>query len=158
MLEHFVTVADGSTEVAYTKLKALMAPFVLRRKKVDALHQMLPPKTSKVVRLPFDAVSQNIYDGILSTFADSKKMDQKTYSNVYTQLRKAANNALLLRTRWNDVDSVNKLVKWTMANDYWGSNKSLTEDLVRSQVSRRGRNTPSRTTNIQQHAGHRRAA
>ena len=34
------------------------------------------------VRLPFDAVSQNIYDGILSTFADSKKMDQKKQTEV----------------------------------------------------------------------------
>ena len=134
MLEHFVTVADGSAEVAYTKLKALMAPFVLRRKKVDALHQMLPPKTSEVVRLPFDTVSQDIYDGILSEFANSKKIDQRAYSNIYTQLRKASNNPLLLRTRWKDAASVNQLVKWTMANDYWGTNKSLTEDLVRSEV------------------------
>eukprot|EP00429_Kryptoperidinium_foliaceum_P025135 CAMPEP_0176155778 /NCGR_PEP_ID=MMETSP0120_2-20121206/79614_1 /TAXON_ID=160619 /ORGANISM="Kryptoperidinium foliaceum, Strain CCMP 1326" /LENGTH=75 /DNA_ID=CAMNT_0017492961 /DNA_START=16 /DNA_END=239 /DNA_ORIENTATION=- len=43
MLRHFVD--EGSDEqVAYTKLKTLFAPFVLRRKKVDVIAQLLPPK------------------------------------------------------------------------------------------------------------------
>ena len=49
MLDHFVTLSEEKTSSsserdAYTKLKQLLAPFVLRRRKVNVLSQMLPPK------------------------------------------------------------------------------------------------------------------
>lgn len=49
MLRHFVSLERGddrSDEAAYTKLKQLFAPFVLRRRKEDALQQLLPPKVT----------------------------------------------------------------------------------------------------------------
>lgn len=47
MLEHFVSMdKDASEEHAYRKLKQLLSPFVLRRKKSDVLSQLLPPKVS----------------------------------------------------------------------------------------------------------------
>lgn len=52
MLQHFVSI-EGSdlskgdaSEAAYKKLKQLFAPFVLRRRKVDALKQLMPEKVS----------------------------------------------------------------------------------------------------------------
>lgn len=95
---------------------------------------MLPSKTVEVVHIPFDSVSKGIYNNILATQAGAKKMDQRAAAHLFTQLRKAANSPLLLRTRWIDKESVDVLVKWTMACDYWGNDRSLTEDLVRSQV------------------------
>ena len=54
MLQHFVSLEsndlskDDANEAAYKKLKQLFAPFVLRRRKVDALKQLLPPKVSSL--------------------------------------------------------------------------------------------------------------
>lgn len=57
MLEHFVTLskeAQNSAEsTAFTKLKQLLAPFVLRRRKITVLSQLLPPK----VRLSYFWIS-----------------------------------------------------------------------------------------------------
>ena len=55
MLQHFVSLEsndlskDDANEAAYKKLKQLFAPFVLRRRKDDALKQLLPPKVSSLV-------------------------------------------------------------------------------------------------------------
>lgn len=54
MLDHFVTMSGrkaspGSETEAYGKLKQLLAPFVLRRRKVNVLSQMLPPKVNKLI-------------------------------------------------------------------------------------------------------------
>lgn len=58
MLDYFVTLESADTkrqlngvienpsEHAYQKLKQLFAPFVLRRRKVDVLGQLIPPKVS----------------------------------------------------------------------------------------------------------------
>jgi SNF2 family DNA or RNA helicase len=50
MLQHFVSLereSDESQQDAYTKLKFLLAPFVLRRRKEDVLSQIMPPKVSQ---------------------------------------------------------------------------------------------------------------
>lgn len=46
MLQHFVNIegSGGSDRDAYAKLKHLFAPFVLRRRKMDVLSQLIPPK------------------------------------------------------------------------------------------------------------------
>ena len=44
MLDHFVTLSGENESDAYAKLKQLLAPFILRRRKVDVLSQLLPPK------------------------------------------------------------------------------------------------------------------
>jgi SWI/SNF-related matrix-associated actin-dependent regulator 1 of chromatin subfamily A len=56
MLEHFVRLERSgehkdsivSEDDAYRKLKQLLAPFVLRRKKDEVLSQIIPPKVSFV--------------------------------------------------------------------------------------------------------------
>ena len=56
MLHYFVSMEGGknasvsSEEAAYSKLKQLFAPFVLRRRKEDVMNQILPPKVRKNVR------------------------------------------------------------------------------------------------------------
>lgn len=65
MLQHFVSLEssdlskDDANEAAYKKLKQLFAPFVLRRRKVDALKQLLPPKVSSDC-LTFTRVNDDI--------------------------------------------------------------------------------------------------
>jgi len=124
---------------AYAKLKNLMAPFVLRRKKEIALKQMLPSKTSKLELVPFCPSSKTLYNSILTDHAahlsGEKKMKENEAKNVFFNLRKAANNPLLLRTRWKEEEDVKYLIKWTMANNYFGTDHSLTDDLVRSQLA-----------------------
>ena len=52
MLQHFVSLEssdlskDDASEAAYKKLKQLFAPFVLRRRKLDVLKQIMPEKVS----------------------------------------------------------------------------------------------------------------
>ena len=58
MLEYFVHLEGGvggdeNTDNAYQKLKQLFAPFVLRRKKSDVLNQIMPPKVSLTIELPY---------------------------------------------------------------------------------------------------------
>ena len=48
MLNHFIALdSRESEEKMYRKLKQLLSPFVLRRKKSDVLSQLLPPKVRK---------------------------------------------------------------------------------------------------------------
>jgi SNF2 family DNA or RNA helicase len=57
MLQHFVSLEssnieteDNANEAAYRNLKQLFAPFVLRRRKIDVLNQIMPPKVSLSAR------------------------------------------------------------------------------------------------------------
>lgn len=57
MLQHFVSLEssnieteDDANEAAYGNLKQLLAPFVLRRRKIDVLNQIMPPKVSLSAR------------------------------------------------------------------------------------------------------------
>ena len=98
-----------------------MAPFVLRRKKEIALKQMLPSKTSKLELVPFCPSSKTLYNSILTDHAahlsGEKKMKENEAKNVFFNLRKAANNPLLLRTRWKEEEDVKYLIKWTMVRN-----------------------------------------
>ena len=64
MLEYFVSVQEGEKSKsndgrggdaqAYRKLKQLLAPFCLRRRKEECLKQIMPEKTRVVLKVPFD--------------------------------------------------------------------------------------------------------
>ncbi|GMI00115.1 hypothetical protein TrVE_jg570 [Triparma verrucosa] len=142
MLSYFVELSKGGGDAkkdAYEKLKNLMAPFVLRRKKEVALKQMLPSKTSKLELVPFCPLSQGLYNNILTEHASrlngEGKVKEGEAKNVFVELRKAANSPLLLRTRWKSEADIQELIKWTMANHYFGTDHTLTSDLVRTQLS-----------------------
>jgi len=106
MLQHFVDAEmakSGDEESAYRKLKQLFAPFVLRRKKNDVIAQLLPPKERVVEYLNLDPRARQIYDSILEAHVNknAKKLTAAVGDHLFTNLRKAANHPLLLRTRHN---------------------------------------------------------
>jgi SWI/SNF-related matrix-associated actin-dependent regulator 1 of chromatin subfamily A len=114
MLQHFVSLDNKGedTTTAYHKLKELFAPFVLRRRKVDVLSDMAP-KSREVEFVELGPVARGIYDGILERHVKKKGPSN---INVFTQLRKAAQNPLLLRTRYLEKSENDHLVtcfqKW----------------------------------------------
>jgi len=137
---------SGVDEDCYFQLKQLLAPFVLRRKKVDVLSQLLPPKKRKVEFVPFDEVSRKIYDSVLSETASNlkslsskntkkaKESNKRAYANTYVKMRKAANHPLLLRTRWTEPSEIEPLAEVLYENEYYGTDASCTLKLVREQL------------------------
>lgn len=104
MLQHFVeheTMEEGDEEKAYQKLKRLFAPFVLRRKKSDVIAQLLPPKERVVEYVELDMEARSIYENILAAHVNKNgtKLSAAIGDHLFTNLRKAANHPLLLRTR-----------------------------------------------------------
>ncbi|EED86431.1 helicase-like protein [Thalassiosira pseudonana CCMP1335] len=140
MLEYFVHLEGGgagSDETAYRKLKQLFAPFVLRRKKDDVLSQIMPPKTRKVELVPMDEATQSTYDSILANHVKSKaSIDFVKQKHLFTELRKAANHPLLLRTRHLDEADTDKLAHLLMKYGYFGYEDSLTLKKVTEELEK----------------------
>lgn len=140
MVKYFVTFEEGVTEEnAYFKLKQLLSPFVLRRKKSDVLSQLLPPKTKKLELVPFDPTTRNIYDSLISNHvaARENKTVKETTSvirNIFSQLRKAANHPLLLRCRHTSEEAVKHLSLQLFSAGYFGRDSSCTLKLVRKEL------------------------
>ena len=101
MLQHFVSLENNKDErAAYAKLKQLFSPFVLRRRKEDVLSQILPPKERQVELVEITQPARQIYDSIIARHLQAKpKRGSADYEHLFTQLRKAAHNPLMLRTR-----------------------------------------------------------
>ena len=140
MLEYFVHLEGGANDdaTAYRKLKQLFAPFVLRRKKVDVLGQILPPKTRKVDIVPMDEATRSAYDGIISSHvkARAEKDDASAQKNLFTALRKASNHPLLLRTRFKSEEEKYHLAQLSLNYGWFGSDPSCTLQLVRDELDK----------------------
>jgi len=143
MLRHFVSLEGGqvgSDEAAYTKLKQLFAPFVLRRRKEDALQQLLPPKTKRIEFVPFDDQTRSVYDSILAAHlskrenGSSKVETPATRQHLFTSLRQAANHPLLLRTRHKSDDAIDHLAESLMQYGFFGREISLTKARVKAEL------------------------
>ncbi|KAJ1450090.1 SNF2 family N-terminal domain-containing protein [Pelagophyceae sp. CCMP2097] len=100
---------DGSFE----RLRQLLAPFVLRRVKAQVLAS-LPPKTTHVLRVSLEQAQRAIYVGVTAKHVAAKRrrsaaaaegavlsFDDAQARNVFSELRKAANHPLLLRSKYN---------------------------------------------------------
>lgn len=117
MLRHFVTIqgrSGASDAAAYRKLKQLFAPFVLRRKKVDVLQQILPPKERHVEFVELDPSARAIYDSILEDHVNRKKAGAgmgMSSGHLFTQLRKASHHPLLLRTKYKSKSEKDHLAR-----------------------------------------------
>jgi len=145
MLEYFVRLEASdkcanstvSKEDAYRKLKQLLAPFVLRRRKDEVLGQWLPPKRRKVEWVPFNEETRNTYDSILVKHLQSKNnSSQSSSTHVFTSLRKAANHALLLRTRHTSPEAIEHLSTKLYAFGYFGHDATCTQSLVKKQLEK----------------------
>lgn len=142
MLRHFVEMEGGDVKddsAAYRKLKHLFAPFVLRRRKEDVLSQILPPKTRRLESVPFDEATRKIYDGILEQhFKGQRKghIDSLVQQHIFTQLRKAANHPLLLRTRNKSKEAINHLTTRFFEYGYFGRDNSCTVKHVQQELEK----------------------
>lgn len=148
MLEHFVHLeaAEGGDAAAYRKLKQLFAPFVLRRKKSDVLSQIMPPKTRKVDLVDMDETTSSVYNAILSNAVkgntDTKSGQFTKFKNMsaqkhlFTELRKAANHPLLLRTRHLEDNEIDDLARRLLNYNYFGSDATCTLQLVKNELKK----------------------
>lgn len=145
MLEHFVRIEvlkenkSGATkqitqDQAYIKLKQLLAPFVLRRRKDDVLPQWLPPKKRSIEWVPFDEKTRVVYESILSNHLASKSNSLKVQNHIFTSLRKAANHPLLLRTRHTEDETIEHLSKHLFMYGYFGEHETCTQTLVKKEL------------------------
>lgn len=120
MLQHFVQleenaahVREDSHEFAYKKLKQLFAPFVLRRKKVDVLADILPPKSYQVEFVDLGEAARQQYDSIIAEHVKAKRNKTKSVTDsLFTSLRKASHHPLLLRTRHTSPEEKDHLAHW----------------------------------------------
>jgi SWI/SNF-related matrix-associated actin-dependent regulator 1 of chromatin subfamily A len=142
MLQHFVSLEsndlskDDANEAAYKKLKQLFAPFVLRRRKVDALKQLLPPKTHKLELVPFDEATRTVYDSILATHIQTKENGAAAQQHLFTALRKAANHPLLLRSRHTTEEAKEHLAKHLYQYGYFGRHETCKISHVRQELEK----------------------
>lgn len=145
MLEYFVRLeavdkkknSIVSQEEAYRKLKQLLAPFVLRRCKHEVLSQWLPPKHKQVEWVPFDDATRHTYDSIIAKHLQSKEDNsQSSSSHIFTSLRKAANHALLLRSRHTSPEAIEHLSDKLFTFGYFGKDATCTQSLVRKELEK----------------------
>jgi SWI/SNF-related matrix-associated actin-dependent regulator 1 of chromatin subfamily A len=153
MLEYFVSVQEveksksndgrGGDAQAYRKLKQLLAPFCLRRRKDECLSQIMPGKTRVVLKVPFDAAGKKIYDSIIKNHVEAKEkgniVDNAANQNhLFTSLRKAANHPLLLRTRHTNEEAIEHIVHHTNTYGYWGNVETAKDkkELIRRELAR----------------------
>lgn len=142
MLQHFVSLEstdlseDDASEAAYRKLKQLFAPFVLRRRKADALKQLLPEKTRKDEWVPFDDRTRSVYDSIIADHIRKKENGAAAQQHLFTALRKAANHPLLLRTRHTSEEAKNHLANCLYQYGFFGRDATCTVDHVRRELEK----------------------
>jgi SWI/SNF-related matrix-associated actin-dependent regulator 1 of chromatin subfamily A len=117
------------------RARAMMTPFVLRRKKAQVLKH-LPSKTNKVEYCELNQSQSTIYKSQIDAAKDAiearaaGKKPNKSTSNVMMQLRKAAIHPLLFRTHYSD-DKLRKMAKDIMKEDHYKNNcpKAIFEDM-----------------------------
>ena len=91
----------GSMGIDASRVKQIIAPFVLRRLKSEVLGQ-LTPKTEKMVPLTLLPTQTAIYEAVIQRWAQKKvkggaKAKGKQLEHIFTELRKVANHPLLIR-------------------------------------------------------------
>jgi len=118
------------------ELRCMLAPFVLRRIKCDVLSEM-PPKIDVPIKLKMTERQSSLYENIISTHLVKKTasldMDVATNdegsslnlstseaSNIFSDLRKASNHPLLLRTHFIDEKVLNSIADVCFAVQHFG--------------------------------------
>ncbi|KAA8896130.1 SNF2 family N-terminal domain-containing protein [Sphaerosporella brunnea] len=118
------------------RARAMMTPFVLRRKKTQVLKH-LPVKTNRVEYCEMNKSQYDLYTGLIATAAEAialraegKKPDKNATSNVMMQLRKAAIHPLLFRTNYPD-EKLRKMAKDIMKEEQYkaASLEHIVEDM-----------------------------
>ncbi|KFH66365.1 hypothetical protein MVEG_08463 [Podila verticillata NRRL 6337] len=98
-----------------SRARHMIAPFVLRRKKIHVLKD-LPSKVERVVFCDLPSEQQALYSRIMSSnalqiqTAATKKAANEQFANMLMQLRKAALHPMLFREKYSD-DILKKMAK-----------------------------------------------
>ncbi|KAK6336479.1 hypothetical protein TWF696_002029 [Orbilia brochopaga] len=104
---------DNSKLLSYERVrraKAIMMPFVLRRRKAQVLKD-LPKKFRTVVECELTPVQAKLYQRFLDqTIARAQDEDKKNRGNMLMKLRQAAIHPLLLRDIYSD-NYINKMAR-----------------------------------------------
>lgn len=118
------------------KAKAMMTPFVLRRKKQQVLGKHLPAKTTRVEYCELNAIQKELYDAEIAAAKDAiearaaGKKPTKASSNLLMQLRKAAIHPFLFRRHFTDA-KIKTMSKAIMKEEAYRNNdaKYIEEDM-----------------------------
>lgn len=97
--------------------------------------------------MPFDATTRKVYDDILANHLNRKKMESESTApsllsdtaanqHIFTNLRKAANHPLLLRTRYKSKQEKDHLAYHFHLNGYFGRDETCTLDLVHKELDK----------------------
>jgi len=102
---------------AVTKLfREILAPFVLRRLKMQVLGELVP-KEDQTNLVPMTEGQAASYQKAIDDHKNNKaSVIRRRSKHIFTELRKMANHPLLCRTRYVDPDVVHKLAK-----QFWAS-------------------------------------
>ncbi|KNE66349.1 hypothetical protein AMAG_11492 [Allomyces macrogynus ATCC 38327] len=113
------------------KVRRIMAPFVLRRKKTQVLAD-LPPKHVRVAHCTLEGTQRVLYDELVRASQEAVTAGAaKQFKNYLMDLRKAAAHPLLFRRRFDDA-TVKTMARNLMKEEpYWDANvQYVTEDLL----------------------------
>ena len=87
--------------------------------------------------VPFDDITRNLYDSILASHLQSKENDTASgRKHLFTELRKAANHPLMLRTRHLEKSQIDHLSKHLFMYGYFGQHETCTQDLVKNELEK----------------------
>lgn len=119
------------------KAKAMMTPFVLRRKKQQVLGKHLPEKTTRVEYCELTKIQKELYDSEISAAKDAiearsaGERPTKAPSNLLMQLRKAAIHPFLFRRHFTD-SIIKKMSREIMKEETYRDNdaKYIEEDMA----------------------------
>jgi SWI/SNF-related matrix-associated actin-dependent regulator 1 of chromatin subfamily A len=94
-------------------------------------------KTRVVDWVPFDDITRNRYDFILASHLQSKENDTASgRKHLFTELRKAANHPLMLRTRHTSESEIEHLSKYLFMYGYFGNHETCTQHLVKNELEK----------------------
>ena len=119
------------------KAKAMMTPFVLRRKKLQVLGKHLPEKTTRVEYCELNEIQKAIYQAEIAQAKEaiearaSGQKPNKAMNNLLMTLRKAAIHPFLFRRHFDDA-MIKKISKMILKEDVHKNHdpKYIEEDLA----------------------------
>ncbi len=123
LLQRLFSNCSGENSSNLCKIKSIIEPFVLRRKKCNVLHDM-PQKNEKIIYCPMNEAQRKI-----NAMLYEKNLNSLSY-NVNIQLRKAACHPLLFRNEYSDeklLTVCKKLVSELEYSSYGSSDELYTE-------------------------------
>jgi len=103
---HLADTEIGARGDYLSRLRRIIAPFVLRRLKTEVLDQLVD-KTHHVFKLALPDHQRALYDTTLTKWRDTrtnKTGADRESVHIFTQLRKIANHPCLVRNRYADSD------------------------------------------------------